>query len=270
MPDGPRWAWADARALEHVLVNLLSNAIQYNRPGGAVEVTIDTDGPRWVIEITDQGRGLSADERARLFQPFQRLGSPGQRTGRGLGLVTSRRLVETMDGSLTLHSTPGQGTRARIGLPRADEAGVPSTAAAALTLPAALDESRPARTVLYIEDEPLNVLLMEEVFRVQTAWALAIARDGEHGLALAAETQPDLLLIDMNLPDMNGLQLIGRLRADPVTASLHCIALSADAMPDQIAAALAAGFDDYWTKPIDVPRMLGAMAQAFDHPRTGA
>jgi CheY-like chemotaxis protein len=111
--------------------------------------------------------------------------------------------------------------------------------------------------VLYIEDEPLNAVLMAEVFRTQPNWKLHLAEDGTSGLRLARDALPDLVLIDMNLPDMNGLTLIRRLRADPLTRQLCCIALSADAMREQIEAALAAGFDDYWTKPIDVHRVLG-------------
>ena len=115
--------------------------------------------------------------------------------------------------------------------------------------------------MLYIEDERLNVVLMEEVFRTRPQWVLHIAEDGAEGLQLARQLRPDLLLIDMNLPDMNGLALIRALRSDPATLPLRCIALSADAMSEQIDAALAAGFDEYWTKPIDVPKMLAELAR---------
>lgn len=127
--------------------------------------------------------------------------------------------------------------------------------------PAAEPDSAPqplphGRRVLYIEDEPLNRALMEEVFRVRPQWTLLSADTGAAGLRMAGDEALDLALVDMNLPDTNGLALIGRLRAQPRTQGLRCIALSADAMPEQIAAALAAGFDDYWTKPIDVPQVL--------------
>jgi CheY-like chemotaxis protein len=117
------------------------------------------------------------------------------------------------------------------------------------------------RRVLYIEDERLNVVLMQELFRKHPEWSLAVAEDGAEGLALARTLLPDLLLIDMNLPDTNGLALIGALRADAATRGLRCIALSADAMREQIDAALAAGFDAYWTKPIDVSRVLADLAK---------
>jgi CheY-like chemotaxis protein len=124
--------------------------------------------------------------------------------------------------------------------------------------------------VLYIEDEPLNMVLMEEVFRTRPQWTLLVADDGSNGVRIARDSRPDLVLIDMNLPDMNGLTLIRRLRNDPLTRGLRCIALSADAMREQIDAALAAGFDDYWTKPIDVQRVLSDLARLLAQPRETA
>ncbi|NML16331.1 response regulator [Azohydromonas caseinilytica] len=120
---------------------------------------------------------------------------------------------------------------------------------------------RPPRRVLYIEDEPLNVLLMTEMFRGHEGWVLQVERDGASGLRAAREDAPELLLIDMNLPDMNGLEIIARLRADPATAKLPCIALSADALPEQARVARQAGFDDYWTKPISIAQMWTSLAQ---------
>ena len=120
---------------------------------------------------------------------------------------------------------------------------------------------RPPRRVLYIEDEPLNVLLMTEMFRGHEGWSLQVERDGASGLRAAREDAPELLLIDMNLPDMNGLEIIAQLRADPRTAKLPCIALSADALPEQARAARQAGFDDYWTKPISIAQMWTSLAQ---------
>jgi CheY-like chemotaxis protein len=121
--------------------------------------------------------------------------------------------------------------------------------------------------VLYIEDEALNVLLMQEVFRAQSAWTLHVAEDGEAGVQAALRLRPDLILIDMNLPDINGLEVLRRLRAHPDTRALRCIAVSADAMQEQIRAARAAGFDDYLTKPIDLTRLLASVARAFNTAR---
>lgn len=256
--------WADARALEQVLLNLLSNAIKFNHPGGTVLLTASTNAAGVAISITDSGVGLTADEIGQLFQPFNRLGAERKRiAGSGLGLVIVRELTRAMGGDVMVTSNPGQGSCFSVNLPVATGSATPPQA------PAARPEAVPApstvpRQVLYIEDEPLNVLLMQEVFRAQPAWALHVAEEGEAGIEAALRLRPDLALIDMNLPDINGMEVMRRLREHPITKDLRCIALSADAMQDQIKAARAAGFDDYWTKPIDLTRLLASVAQAFE------
>jgi CheY-like chemotaxis protein len=200
------------------------------------------------ISIRDEGRGIAQEQQGALFQPFNRLGAELSRTeGSGLGLVICRRLLEGMGGAISVQSAKGKGSTFSIDLP----AGTTGPRLFALSRPS--EVSRPPlytgpREVLYIEDEPLNMVLMEEVFRNQPQWTLLVADDGATGTRIAQETRPDLVLIDMNLPDMHGLTLIETLRRDPRTRGLRCIALSADAMREQIDAALAAGFDDYWTK----------------------
>jgi CheY-like chemotaxis protein/anti-sigma regulatory factor (Ser/Thr protein kinase) len=266
----PCWVRADPPALEQVLMNLLSNAIKYNRRGGSVRVDARSDGERVSISVSDEGRGISAEQQMTLFQPFNRLSDEQRRIqGSGLGLVIARRLAEAMGGEVRLRSDAGSGSTFTLVLPASTAADAAAASpAAAPAAPHATDTE--TREVLYIEDEPLNAVLMEEVFRTQPNWKLCIAEDGASGLRLARETLPDLLLIDMNLPDMNGLTLIRRLRAEPMTRRLCCIALSADAMREQIEAALAAGFDDYWTKPIDVHRVLGDLMRLLaEHARPG-
>jgi PAS domain S-box-containing protein len=258
-PGPACWVLAEGRALEQVLMNLISNAIKYNRPGGAVRLHLATDASHVQLSVIDEGEGLDAAQQAQLFQPFNRLGAERRRVeGTGLGLVIARELTQAMEGRLEVQSTPGEGSRFTIVLWAADPA-TPAeeedTAPIALS-PVAGAGAKAVRRVLYIEDEPLNVVLMEEVFRTRPGWQLQVAVDGAQGLAMAQATRPDLLLIDMNLPDMNGREVIGRLRADRRTRKLRCIAFSADAMREQIDAALAAGFDGYWTKPIDLRRML--------------
>jgi CheY-like chemotaxis protein len=124
----------------------------------------------------------------------------------------------------------------------------------------------PARHVLYVEDDRLNIVLMEEVFRRLPDWRLECAEDGGQALSLLEHLRPDLVLIDMNLPDMSGLALLARLRSHPHSADLHCVALSADDLPDQVDAARAAGFSDYWVKPIDVMQMVTALRAALPTP----
>ena len=256
-PATPCWVRADRRGLDQVLMNLLSNAIKYNRAGGRVSVALQAEGGRVELAISDEGAGLSAEQQARLFQHFERLGAEASPIeGTGLGLVISLDLARAMGAEISVRSACGAGSTFTLSLP---EASAPQPERANPPLPAeakADAAAQPRREVLYIEDERLNVILMEEVFRTRAEWALSIAEDGAEGLQMARELRPDLVLIDMNLPDTTGLALIKTLRADPATRALRCIALSADAMSEQIEAALAAGFDEYWTKPIDVPRML--------------
>jgi PAS domain S-box-containing protein len=265
-PAGAPWVRADARALEQVLMNLLSNAIKYNRRGGSVRLEVTADGTRVRLAVVDQGPGLDERQQRALFEPFNRLGAERTRVqGTGLGLVIARQLAQAMGGTLEVESRPGAGSRFTLVLDAAEaQAGDTTTPAQIDAGPPSVPAALPQRHVLYIEDEPVNVLLMEEVFRGQAGWTLEVARDGAQGLALARRAPPDVLLIDMNLPDMSGIEVVRALRNDPATAGLRCIALSADAMREQIETARAAGFNDYWTKPIDVRRMIGALADALD------
>ncbi len=267
VPPGAR-VQGDAAAMEQALVNLLSNAIKYNRAGGRVTVTLQQTNDTAampLLAIRDQGEGLRADQLAQLFQPFHRLGAERRRiSGTGLGLVIARGLARAMGGDIDAVSEPGRGSCFNLRMVAA--AGTiggrtPATDAQADT---GSTDGPGGRVVLYIEDEPLNVLLMEEVFRTQPGWTLHVAQDGGSGVQMAAKLRPDLALIDMNLPDMNGLEVLRRLRAEPATADLLCVALSADALNEQIAAALAAGFDDYWTKPIDLNRLIEEVRRVID------
>ncbi|MBC7956364.1 MAG: response regulator [Cytophagales bacterium] len=262
-PKRAHWAQADARAVEQVLLNLLSNAIKYNRPAGAVRVALSRSGARIQVAVSDEGEGLSETQQAHLFQPFNRLGAEQRRVeGTGLGLVIARELAASMNGELQVHSQPGKGSTFTLLLP----AGAAPTAPRHGDMAQETTEPQPPaarRQVLYIEDEPLNILLMQEVFKARPQWELQVATDGNSGLAAARALRYDLLLIDMNRPDMNGLELIRALRGDARSAGLQCIALSADAMQTQIDAALAAGFDGYWTKPINVAHILDGLGQAL-------
>lgn len=262
----PVRVWGDSAALEQVLVNLLSNAIKFNRIGGRVHVAIEASGDSSVtLHVSDEGEGLRPDQLAQLFQPFNRLGAERRRIGgTGLGLVIARGLARAMGGDIDVSSVRGEGSRFSLRLSAAGEhAGADEDAPSTEVLDRAHSEST-GRVVLYVEDEPLNVLLMEEVFRTQPGWTLHIAHDGQAGIELAAETMPDLALIDMNLPDMGGVDVLKRIRSDPSTSTLLCVALSADSMSEQIAAAREAGFDDYWTKPIDFSRLLDQVREAID------
>ena len=193
---------------------------------------------------------------------------------RSLGLVIARQLALAMQGVLQVRSDGHSGCCFTLDLQDAASSNAPEdddtpTQPAALTADDAHTETQPQRHVLYIEDEALNRVLMEEVFRQQAEWQLHTARDGGEGIALAHELLPDLLLIDINLPDMSGLAVVQSLRSDARTAELHCIALSADALHEQMDAARDAGFDDYWTKPIDVSQLMRTLAGTLARGRRG-
>jgi signal transduction histidine kinase/ActR/RegA family two-component response regulator len=244
---------ADDGALGQVLLNLLSNAIKYNRRGGAVRMaTLPGEEIRLLIE--DEGAGLSAEQVAMLFQPFNRLGAEQTDVaGTGLGLVISKTLVDAMGGALAFESHPGAGTCVILTLPAAPGGTLPSPPAAE---PPALTLQRMAgarqRRVLYVEDDAVNAMLMKQLFQIEPAWQLDIAVTGAEALARSAAAAPDLILLDMNLPDMSGLDVLRTLRARGLQAPRGCVAVSADAMPHQIDLAMKSGCTDYWTKPLDL------------------
>jgi PAS domain S-box-containing protein len=257
---------ADHLRVRQVLVNLLGNAIKYNRRGGQATLRwlADADGDVR-IEVHDTGPGLTAEQRAHLFEPFNRLGaerSPVQ--GTGIGLVVTQRLVQLMGGRIEVESRPGTGSCFAVVLPRARHApGERAAGGGPATPPVAATTAQ--RTVLYAEDNPMNVELVRELMRLRPGWRLVVARDGREALRLARSEVPDLLLLDMHLGDMTGLDVRRRLGADAALAALPCVALSADAMPGPMKAALQAGFAAYLTKPLDVgsfyaciDRLLGA------------
>jgi CheY-like chemotaxis protein len=212
---------------------------------------------------------MTKEQQERLFQPFDRLGAERSGVpGSGLGLVIARELTRAMGGELSVQSAPKVGTTFTVAVPappRASES--PSEAReagpASVLSPGGDAVAAMQRHVLYIEDEAVNVLLMQEVFRLRPNWRLTVAGEGAEGVGRAIEERPDLILVDMNLPDMSGLQVIEQLRASEATRYLPCIALSADALREQIDAALRAGFDEYWTKPIDIARVLANLGNAL-------
>jgi PAS domain S-box-containing protein len=260
---------ADRIRLRQVLINLLTNGIKYNRPHGRVTLTCTVDATHVTLHVTDTGRGLRADQLPQLFEPFNRLGIENEGIdGTGIGLAVVKALVERMEGAVMASSQPGTGSQFDVRLPRADAPAAPLPAGArpVATTPARVAEPAPGERrgqVLYIEDNPVNVLLVEELVRGQAGLSIESAASGEAGVERARELQPDLVLIDMQLPDFDGFEVLRRLRAQPETAHIRCVALSANAMPEDIARARHAGFDDYWTKPIDFTEFLGGLDRLF-------
>jgi PAS domain S-box-containing protein len=257
---------ADGLRLHQVLLNLVSNAVKYNVRGGWVRLSAREHEGRVLVAVADTGRGLSDEQMAHLFQPFNRLGA--ERTdieGAGLGLVIAKGLAQLMQGELRAARREGGGSVFTLELLPADK---PAAVAGAGAAPAALPDAGQRggtatatgagveASVLYIEDDPVNALLVQHILALRPHCTLHEAADGATGVALARRLKPDLILTDMNLPDMTGYDVLRQLQDDPATRRLRCIALSADAMPDNVERALAAGFMDFWTKPVDVPTFL--------------
>lgn len=256
-------ALADAQRLRQVLLNIGSNAVKYNRPAGRVTWSIEAraDG-RCAVAIDDTGTGMSPDQLARLFQPFERLGRDTSTIeGTGLGLVISRRLVEAMGGTLEIDSRPGQGTHMRVVLPAAPAAAAeaaalpgPSVAAPAVS---PLD-AHPLR-LLYVEDNRINALLFEEALRRHAGFDLRVAEDGAEALEVVQDWHPDVLVLDANLPGASGHEVLQQLRRLDALADAPAYMCSADAMPADVQRALDAGFRAYWTKPLDIDAIVAEL-----------
>jgi len=248
----------DRMRLRQVLVNLLSNAIKYNRPAGTAHVDVEVLNGQVALRVRDTGRGLTAEQRGHLFEPFNRLGIEREGIeGTGIGLAIVKTLVALMGGSIAVSSEPGKGSVFEVLLQHAE----PSNAADPIEEPvpaAAMPGTGAAGTaqLLYIEDNAINVMLVEELVRSRPGLAIVSEPNGERGVARARALQPALVLVDMQLPDFDGFEVLRRLRAAPETAHIPCIAVSANAMPEDISRALAAGFVEYWTKPISFGAFL--------------
>ena len=269
--QGPagRHVQADPTRLRQVLLNLLSNAAKYNRPGGRARLVWADAGARLRLEVHDEGAGLTAAQQARLFSPFERLGAEhGPVEGTGIGLALSKWLVERMGGAIGVCSSPGAGSCFWVELqaaePVAASSGLPPHAAAmpsptTPTPPAAAPGGAPPRRVLYIEDNEVNRLLMQGMLAQQAGLELQLAALPEQGLAMALAAPPALVLLDIQLPGMDGFEVLARLRADARTAGVPVVAVSANAMPADRERAARAGFDEYVTKPIDMALLLAVV-----------
>ena len=253
---GHCYVQADHQRLRQVVINLLSNAVKYNREHGRVMVRVGQQGERIRIEVTDTGRGLTVEEQARLFVPFERLDAAVDGIeGTGLGLALSKQLVEAMGGLLLVDSTPGEGSTFSVDL--------------AAVEPVVLQQDRRsrskrrttrqysgARRVLYLEDMVANIKLVEQILKQRPDVTLLPAMLGGLAIDLARQHQPDLALLDLHVADLDGEEVLRRLRSDPTTAGIPVIVLSADATASQIERLRALGADAYLTKPIAVEEFL--------------
>ena len=253
-PDSPLHVRADPARLKQVLVNLLTNAIKYNRAGGHVRVDAVPCEGQVLLRVGDDGIGMTPAQQGQAFDLFSRAGAGRDGIeGTGTGLTIVKALVELMGGRVSLSSAPGAGSVFEL---RLDATAGP--------------QALPARRLLYVEDNAVNVMIVSELVRRRGDIVFDSVPDGTSGVARAAQILPALTLVDMQLPDIDGLEVLARLRANPATAGLRVVALSANAIPDDIRRALAAGFDDYLTKPLDFAVFNAALDQVFGAPQGDA
>jgi CheY-like chemotaxis protein len=278
---------ADRTRLMQVLLNLIGNAVKYNRAGGAVTLECrETDDRVW-LGVRDEGPGLSDEDQSRLFEPFQRLGAEHSGIeGTGIGLALSRRLMQAMGGQIGVDSTPGQGATFWLRLPVGQGKAAPEEAAGGVwpsaaeaanvseapaasgpgddgTTPA--DDGAPGgtATVLYIEDNPVNAMVMEAMVTRLPGLTMISADDGAPGLEMALRERPALILTDIQMPGMDGFELMARLKQHEQTRDIPVIAISADALPQTVERGRQAGFTDYLTKPVEMGALHAAIQRAL-------
>ena len=265
--DIPYYVHADRTRVKQVLINLLSNAIKYNREQGTVEVKCTTTSPERIrISVKDTGAGLPPEKLTQLFQPFNRLGQESRAgEGTGIGLVMSKRVVELMEGAIGVESTVGVGSVFWIELLLTSEptflvASPESTTAPQARIPTAAR----LRTLLYVEDNPANLTLVEQLIARRSDIRLLTAVNGTLGIEIARASQPEVILMDINLPGISGIEALKILREDPATAHIPVVALSANAMQRDIKKGMEAGFFYYLTKPIKVNEFMDALDGALE------
>jgi signal transduction histidine kinase/ActR/RegA family two-component response regulator len=253
-------AQADQTRLKQVLLNLLSNAIKYNREGGQIQVRCSTTGPqRLRVSVRDTGPGIAADSLQGLFRPFERLESAYEGIeGTGIGLALTKRLVVAMYGEIGVESVPGEGSTFWFELPL-------STSPLAESEPTAGHAAAPPATaggphkLLYVEDNPANLRLVQKILASREEFELLDAGSAEVGLEIAARQCPNLILLDINLPGMDGFEALRRLRDNPVTRDIPVVAVTANAMPRDVERGKAAGFAEYLIKPIEVAKFFDTL-----------
>ncbi|SDR81897.1 PAS domain S-box-containing protein [Nocardioides scoriae] len=254
---------ADGQRLRQVLLNLVSNAVKYNRPGGTVVVRCEVDGDEVRLDVVDDGPGIPAEVEHRLFTPFDRLGAEGTSVeGTGVGLALSRALVELMDGRLAHHAHEGGGAVFTVRLPVARPHAEPAADLAPVAVAAPPTTPGHSCTLLYVEDNTANVEVMQAVLGLRPEWAFVHAGLGGLALDLARAHRPDLVLLDLHLPDGSGVDVLRSLRRDPATADTRVVVLSADASPSTIAGVLGEGADAYLAKPYELDRLLEVLDDA--------
>jgi len=262
----PLFVLADRTRLKQVVINLLSNAIKYNKAGGTVVVSCsEVDPTHTRVSVEDTGRGLAPEKMAQLFQPFNRLGQETTNiAGTGIGLVVTKQLVELMRGTVGVESTQGSGSKFWVDLLPAARLALPGDIPEPTDGPSRRPRAVGKSTLLYIEDNPANMMLVEQLIARRPELKLLTAEDGTLGIELARACRPDVILMDINLPGINGTDALKVLLRNPMTAKIPVIALSANAMPRDIKTGIDAGFFKYLTKPIKVAEFMETLDLALE------
>jgi signal transduction histidine kinase/ActR/RegA family two-component response regulator len=249
------YVMADRTRLKQVLLNLLSNGVKYNKAGGTVTLTCTkVNETRLVIAVSDTGAGLSDEERGQLFTPFTRLRARADVEGAGMGLAITKRLIELMGGSVGVESVIGTGSRFFFELALGEKPAVEGEETDPSLIIARTDANE--ATLLHVEDNPANRALVARILERRPHISILAADTAEKGIELARTRDPDLIILDINLPGIDGFEALGLLRSYPDTRHIPIIALSANAMPSDVKRGLEAGFLQYLTKPIDVKEFL--------------
>lgn len=255
-PDAA-WVRGDATRVKQILTNLLSNAVKYNVEGGRIHVSSRAQDGMVELSVTDTGLGLSAEQMKDLFQPFNRLGRDRSSIeGTGIGLVISQRLAEWMGGGLWVKSTPGQGSSFTLTLPQVERR---ETVHGELDEPEVTLSTYHRRRVHYVEDNETNVEVMRGILAQRPQIELSVSLTGLDGLAAIRTLRPDVILLDMHLPDISGMELLRHLRSEGSTAGIPVIVVSADALQTQVEQALGQGALHYLTKPVNVSDLLSLL-----------
>lgn len=266
LPEAELYIQADRTRLKQVLLNLLSNAVKYNRPGGSITlgpVTLKEDLVH--IPVSDTGRGLTPEQLKQLFQPFNRVGREGSTIeGTGIGLTISRQLVNMMQGHIDVTSVAGVGSTFWVELHQAKVEYCSEDDDAAVPVNHLIDISRTEHTVLYIEDNTANLKLIERLLKRRPKIHLLAATNGTLGIEMATSHKPDLILLDINLPGINGYDVFNILKTDPTTCDIPIIAISANATQQDIDRATELGFVDYLTKPISVDHFFACVDEILE------
>jgi len=266
LPTEMPWVHADGKRLKQIMINLLSNAIKYNCKGGTVTISFaDAPEGRVRINITDTGIGIKPEDQVEVFEPFYRVALKGELVeGTGIGLSVVKKLVEAMGGRIGVQSEYGQGSTFWAELPQVQPVAAELTDEDVAALSAiALNSEQGVQKILYVEDNPVSLDLMQLIFKKLLSYELLSASTAEQGLDIAQEQHPGLILMDLDLPGMDGFEALEKLRANHETADIPVIAVSAHAMSEHVSKGINAGFIDYITKPIQVDQLMSTLKRAF-------